>query len=387
MVNIYRRKQVWKTILMVFALGIGVASLLYTNKLVNKLSNEEKKKVALWAEASQRLANPSDPNGDFSFEFKIVQNNTTIPVILADDKDNVINHRNLDSLQEDKPDYLKEQLKIMRSQNNRIEITLTNGKKNYIYYKDSILLTALRYYPFFQLGVITLFLLVSYLAFSASRKAEQNQVWIGMAKETAHQLGTPLSSLMAWLELMKLKGMDKSMTDELEKDVHRLSTITERFSKVGAAPVLVKENLNEVVQRIQSYIKSRSSDKVSFYTSSPQKEAIYADINAPLFEWVLENLMKNAIDAMNGSGSLTIALHDAQQYIYVDVTDTGKGIPKGKFKTIFKPGYTTKNRGWGLGLSLAKRIIEEYHSGEIFVKSSDINKGTTFRIVLKKTVT
>jgi histidine kinase/DNA gyrase B/HSP90-like ATPase len=385
-VNIYRRKQVWKTILMVFALGIGVASLLYTNQLVRRLSNEEKKKVALWAEASQQLANPSDVNGDFSFEFKIIQNNTTIPVILADEKDNVINHRNLDSLQEDKPDYLKEQLKIMRSENNRIEISLTNGKKNYIYYKDSILLTALRYYPYFQLGVISLFLLVSYLAFSASRKAEQNQVWIGMSKETAHQLGTPLSSLMAWLELMKLKGMDKSMTDELEKDVHRLSTITERFSKIGAAPVLVKENLNDVVHRIQSYIKSRSSEKVSFYISSPQKEAIYADINAPLFEWVLENLMKNAIDAMNGSGSLTIAIHDQQQFVYVDVTDTGKGIPKGKFKTIFKPGYTTKNRGWGLGLSLAKRIIEEYHSGEIFVKSSDINKGTTFRIVLKKTI-
>ena len=345
--NIYRRKQVWKTILLVFALGIGVASLLYTNKLVRKLSNEEKKKVALWAEASQQLANPNDANGDFSFEFKIIQNNTTIPVILADEKDNVINHRNLDSLQENNPDYLKEQLKIMRTQNNRIEISLTNGKKNYIYYKDSILLTALRYYPFFQLGVISLFLLVSYLAFSASRKAEQNQVWIGMSKETAHQLGTPLSSLMAWLELMKLKGMDKSMTDELEKDVNRLSTITERFSKVGAAPVLVKENLNEVVQRIQAYIKSRSSEKVSFYISSPQKETIYADINAPLFEWVLENLMKNAIDAMNGSGSLTIAIHDQQQYVYVDITDTGKGIPKGKFKTIFKPGYTTKNRGWG----------------------------------------
>lgn len=384
--NIYRRKQVWKTILLVFALGIGVASLLYTNRLVRRLSNEEKKKVALWAEASQRLANPNDVNGDFSFEFKIILDNTTIPVILADEKDNIINHRNIDSLKESDPDYLKEQLKIMRTQNNRIVITLTNGTKNYIYYKDSILLTALRYYPFFQLGVISLFLLVSYLAFSASRKAEQNQVWIGMSKETAHQLGTPLSSLMAWLELMKLKGMDKSMTDELEKDVNRLSTITERFSKVGAAPVLVKENLNEVVQRIQSYIKSRSSDKVSFYISSPQKDAIYADINAPLFEWVLENLMKNAIDAMNGSGSLTIALHDQQQYIYVDVTDTGKGIPKGKFKTIFKPGYTTKNRGWGLGLSLAKRIIEEYHSGEIFVKSSDINKGTTFRIVLKKTI-
>ncbi len=207
-----------------------------------------------------------------------------------------------------------------------------------------------------------------------------------MSKETAHQLGTPLSSLLAWLELMKMRGMDPEMIVEIEKDVSRLQTITERFSKVGAAPVLVKENLNEVIKRIFDYIKSRTSEKVSFYISSPQKDAIYADINAPLFEWVLENLLKNAVDAMNGSGSITISIMDQQQFVYVDVTDTGKGIQKGKFKTIFKPGYTTKSRGWGLGLSLAKRIIEEYHSGQIFVKSSDINKGTTFRIVLKKIV-
>ena len=382
--NIYRRKQIWKTILLCTALIIGGASLLYTNKLVRKLSNEEKKRVELWAKATNEFGKIADNNIDISFLSEVIQNNTTIPVILSDDKDKIISFRNLDSIKSTHPNYLIEQLNIMRNANHRIEIDLGNGRKNYIYYDDSIVLTQLRYYPFFQLGVIALFLMVSYLAFSSSRKAEQNQVWIGMSKETAHQLGTPISSLLAWLELMKMRGMDKEMVIEIEKDVSRLETITDRFSKVGSAPALQKENLNEVVKHILDYIKSRSSEKVSFYISSPQKDAIYADINIPLFEWVMENLLKNAVDAMNGSGSITISLQDQQQFVYVDVTDTGKGVPKGKFKTIFKPGYTTKSRGWGLGLSLAKRIIEEYHAGQIFVKSSDINKGTTFRIVLKK---
>jgi signal transduction histidine kinase len=382
--NIYRRKQIWKTILLCTALIIGGASLLYTNKLVRKLSNEEKKRVELWAKATNEFGKIADNNIDISFLSEVIQNNTTIPVILSDDKDKIISFRNLDSIKSTHPNYLIEQLNIMRNANHRIEIDLGNGRKNYIYYDDSIVLTQLRYYPFFQLGVIALFLMVSYLAFSSSRKAEQNQVWIGMSKETAHQLGTPISSLLAWLELMKMRGMDKEMVIEIEKDVSRLETITDRFSKVGSAPALQKENLNEVVKHILDYIKSRSSEKVSFYISSPQKDAIYADINIPLFEWVMENLLKNAVDAMNGSGSITISLQDQQQFVYVDVTDTGKGVPKGKFKTIFKPGYTTKSRGWGLGLSLAKIIIEEYHAGQIFVKSSDINKGTTFRIVLKK---
>ena len=340
----------------------------------------------LWAKATKELGNTNDLSGDIGFLWEVIKNNTTIPVILTDEKDLVLNFKNLDTLQANKPSYLIEQLKIMEKENNRIEIDIGNGRKNYIYYKDSILLTQLKYYPMFQLGVIGLFLFVSYLAFSSSRKAEQNQVWIGMSKETAHQLGTPLSSLLAWLELMKMRGLDPDMISEIEKDVSRLETITERFSKVGSAPSLHKENLNEVIKRIFDYIKSRTSEKVTFYISSPQKDAIYADINVPLFEWVLENLLKNAVDAMNGAGSITIAIIDQHQFVYVDVTDTGKGIPKGKFKTIFKPGYTTKSRGWGLGLSLAKRIVEEYHSGEIFVKSSEINKGTTFRIVLKKLI-
>ena len=224
---------------------------------------------------------------------------------------------------------------------------------------------------------------LSYLAFSSSRKAEQNQVWVGMAKETAHQLGTPLSSLIAWLEFLKLKGADELYTGEIEKDIQRLQTITERFSKIGSAPALQKENVHNVLQHSIDYIRSRTSDRVSFDIHS-NNEAVLAPMNVPLFEWVTENILKNSIDAMSGEGKISVLITDQQQFVYIDITDTGKGIPKSSFKTIFKPGYTTKKRGWGLGLSLSKRIIEEYHDGQLFVKHSEINKGTTLRIVLQK---
>jgi signal transduction histidine kinase len=272
----------------------------------------------------------------------------------------------------------------MRSQNVPLEISILGGNKNYVLYKDSTLLVKLRYYPYFQLAVIALFLMVSYLAFSSSRKAEQNQVWVGMAKETAHQLGTPLSSLIAWLEFLKMKGTDAAYTVEIEKDVKRLQTITERFSKIGSAPALQKENIHHVLQHSVDYIKSRTSERVSFIISDTGINTVVAPLNIPLFEWVVENLLKNSIDAMDGIGKVTISITDQHQFVYIDISDTGKGIPKSSYKTIFKPGFTTKNRGWGLGLSLSKRIIEEYHDGQIFVKSSESNKGTTFRIVLKK---
>ncbi|HNP48432.1 MAG TPA: HAMP domain-containing sensor histidine kinase, partial [Bacteroidia bacterium] len=249
--------------------------------------------------------------------------------------------------------------------------------------KDSELLIRLRYYPYFQLAVIALFLFVSYLAFSTSRKAEQNQVWVGMAKETAHQLGTPLSSLLAWLELLKMKGTSKEYTIEIEKDLQRLQTITDRFSKIGAAPALKKEDVYQVLVHSVDYIRNRTSDQVSFHIDKPVNE-IYAPMNVPLFEWVIENILKNALDAMSGAGIISISITDQHQFVYMDINDTGKGIPKSSYKTIFKPGYTTKSRGWGLGLSLSKRIIEDYHDGQIFVKSSEMGKGTTFRIVLKK---
>ena len=368
------------------ALCIGAASLWYTNRLVRSLSNEEKKKVELWAEATRKLADINDPNVDLNFLSNVISNNTTIPVLLTDEKGEMISYRNLDSIKVLDHAYVSKERQTMLSQHEPILITLFEGQKNYIYYKDSVLLTKLRYYPYFQLTVIALFLLVSYLAFSSSRKAEQNRVWVGMAKETAHQLGTPLSSLMAWLEYLKMKGTEVQYTAEIEKDLLRLQTITERFSKIGSAPALKKENIADVMQHAMDYTKSRTSEKVRFVMNNSSGAPVLAPLNIPLFEWVIENILKNAIDAMHGEGSITTTITDQHQFVYIDISDSGKGISKAAYKTVFKPGYTTKNRGWGLGLSLSKRIIEEYHDGQIFVKNSEVNKGTTFRIVLKKQV-
>jgi anti-sigma regulatory factor (Ser/Thr protein kinase) len=371
--------------LLVAALLIGTASLWYTNRLVKKLSDEERKKIELWAEATRRLADVSlsEMNNDINFLSNVISNNTTIPVIWADDNFKVISYRNVDSLKALDKTYLEKEVQLMRSQHPPIDIKIGKNLHQYILYKDSDLLVRLRYYPLFQLGVIALFLFVSYLAFSTSRKAEQNQVWVGMAKETAHQLGTPLSSLVAWLEILKMKGVSSEYTTEIEKDIHRLNTITERFSKIGSAPALTKVNIHEVLKRSVEYIRTRSSGKVIFEINNPPLD-IYGPMNVPLFEWVIENILKNAIDAMGGAGKICVNITDQQQFVYIDISDTGKGIPKSAHRTIFKPGYTTKSRGWGLGLSLSKRIIEEYHDGQIFVKSSEPNKGTIFRIVLKK---
>lgn len=381
--NIYSQKQRWKVLLLLAALLIGAASLWYTNKLVQKLAEEEKKKIQLWAEATKRLSDVNEVSSDINFLSTVISNNTTIPVIWADQDFKVISYRNIDSARAANPAYLEDQVKQMREGHEPIEIHIGQNIVQYILYKDSDLLIRLRYYPYFQLAVIALFLFVSYIAFSTSRKAEQNQVWVGMAKETAHQLGTPLSSLLAWLEFLKMKGTSAEYTHEIEKDVERLQTITERFSKIGSAPSLHKENVALVMKHSVDYIRTRTSDKTSFDIQSPSHE-VYAPMNIPLFEWVIENILKNALDAMNGSGSICVKITDQQQFVYIDISDTGKGIPKSSYKTIFKPGYTTKSRGWGLGLSLSKRIIEEYHNGEIFVKSSDAGKGSTFRIVLRK---
>lgn len=384
--NIYTRKQRWKLTLLIVALLIGIGSLLYTNQLVRKLSDEERKKVELWAEATRQISDINAAPGDISFALSVLTNNTTVPVILTDQAFNIISTRNLDSTRAEDQIFLKQQLSMMKEQHAPIEINFADNQKNYIFYKDSILLTQLRYYPFFQLAVIALFLFVSYLAFSSSRKAEQNQVWVGMAKETAHQLGTPLSSLMAWMEYLKTRPDPDENLVEMEKDITRLNTITERFSKIGAAPALRKENLTEVLQSSINYIRTRTSSRVNFDLQNKQSYDVEVPLNVALFEWVLENLFKNAIDAMSGQGSIDVTIADQQQFVYIDISDTGKGIPKSRYKTVFKPGYTSKSRGWGLGLSLSKRIVEEYHSGQIFVKSSELNKGTTFRIVLKKSV-
>ncbi len=381
--NTYSRKQVWKLMLFFAAIIIGVGSMWYTNKLVTELSREERKKVELWAEATKQLI-MADFDQEVSFLTRIIQSNETVPVILVDEQGNIISSANLDSTRTNNEKYMRRQLEKMKDQHPPIEYEIPNVGKNIIYYKDSVILTKLSYYPFIQLSVISLFILVSYLVFSTSRKAEQNQVWVGLSKETAHQLGTPISSLIAWIELLKLKEEDKVLVAEVEKDVKRLETITERFSKIGSAPVMTKTNIVGILNNSVNYVKNRSSDRVVFEINFAPDDETIVPLNVALFEWVIENLCKNAIDAMNGSGIISVSLTDHIQVIYIDISDTGKGIPKSKYKTIFQPGFTTKKRGWGLGLSLAKRIIEIYHSGKIFVKNSEINVGTTFRIVLKK---
>ncbi len=384
--NIYTNKKQWKLFLFVIAVIIGISSLTYTNILIKKLSVEERKKVELWAEGTKQLAIIDDPNQDFSFIVQVITNNETVPVILVDENNKINAFRNLDSIKSKDEKYLYRQLEKMKSANEPIEIILGKGHKNYIYYKDSTILTQLIYYPFLQLGVIALFILVSYFAFSYSRKSEQNQVWVGMSKETAHQLGTPISSLMAWHELIKQSDENVELVNEVEKDIKRLELITERFSKIGAAPYLKKSNIAVVINNAVNYIKTRTSDKIVFNLDFSPSDEIMVPVNSALFEWVIENICKNAVDSMNGRGNIDITLQDKTQVVYIDIKDSGKGIQKSKYKTIFQPGYTTKDRGWGLGLSLSKRIIEQNHSGKVFVKSSELNQGTIIRIVLKKNV-
>jgi len=383
--NIYNNKKILKFILLLSAITIGLISILYTTTLVNKLSKEERKKVELWAEGMKELSDVTDLNQNVGFIFKVIENNETVPVIVTDSTNKILFHRNLDSTKVDEKNYMINKLNVMKNENKPIKIKITADVYQYVYYENSILLKHLFYYPFIQIGVIFLFILVSYIAFSSSRKAEQNQVWVGLSKETAHQLGTPTSSLLAWIELLKTKKESSEIALEIEKDVKRLELITERFSKIGSQPVLNPNNIVETTNLALDYIEKRISKKIQVLRNFSQNNII-AKINAPLFEWVLENLCKNAIDAMGSEGKLSVTIIDNNQFVYIDITDTGKGISKKNFKTIFNPGFTTKKRGWGLGLSLTKRIVEEYHKGKIFVKRSEINIGTTFRIVLAKKI-
>ncbi|MFZ4739702.1 MAG: sensor histidine kinase [Bacteroidales bacterium] len=321
-----------------------------------------------------------------SFFSEVVDNSLSVPVIVVDStKQKIIASGNIKKNLKDTIS-LQNELQAMAIENTPIEVDVAGRGKNFIYYENSFLLTQLKYYPYIQFFIIGLFLLVSYLLFSISRRSEQNQVWLGMSKETAHQLGTPLSSLIAWVEMLKLNGIDRSMTDEIEKDIDRLETITKRFSKIGSEPELTNENIIEVVKNGISYLITRSPKKVKYIVNIPQNKEILIPLNQHLFDWVIENLCRNAIDAMGGEGEIKIELFEDDKFVYIDISDTGKGISKSNYKTVFHPGYTSKKRGWGLGLSLSKRIIKEYHSGKIFVKSSVINKGTCFRIMLKNKI-
>jgi signal transduction histidine kinase len=380
--NIYLNRSKWQAFLFFFAILIGVGSLIYTQFLVRSLKAEERKKVEMWAEAT-RLINSADSTQNLDFLLTIIQNNNTVPVILTDGHDNIINTRNLGQVKTEDPGFMGTKIEKMRGDNQPIIIDLGNGSTNRIYYKDSIILSQLMYYPFIQLGFIILFILASYLALSSSRKAEQNRVWVGMSKETAHQLGTPTTSLSGWVEILQNNYPEIPVIKELALDVKRLEKVTERFSRIGSKPSLAEENIKSLIHNSVTYLQTRSSSKVLFVLPFSADDEINIPVNPALFEWVIENVCKNAMDAMEGDGEITIRVEEEGKYAVIDIYDTGKGIPKSAYKKIFNPGFTTKKRGWGLGLSLAKRIVEEYHNGKIFVKSSEIGKGTCIRIMMK----
>lgn len=384
--DIYYKKRRWKQVLFLFAILIGIGSLLYTNNLVKQTSIEERNKVERWAEAIRLVANYDNLGNDVSkFLSDILTSNTTIPIILVDAHDEIITPGNINFTEKNKDKVLAKELAKMKIQNEPIVIPLGGDEKQYLYYKESSLQTKLKYYPVFQLTVIILFIVIAYIAFSSARKSEQNMVWIGMAKETAHQLGTPISSLIAWVELLKEENVSPGILDELAKDTSRLEKITERFSKVGSQPELYPENIYEQLLNSINYLEVRISKKIKFSYNFNEKTELFVPLSASLFSWVIENLVRNSVDSIEDKqGRIEFNVQEKDQEVLIDITDNGKGIPKSKFKTIFQPGYTTKKRGWGLGLSLSKRIIENYHNGKIFIKSSELKKSTTFRIVLKK---
>ncbi|MFZ4463100.1 MAG: sensor histidine kinase [Bacteroidales bacterium] len=501
-INLYSRKKRWKIVLATIALLIITASIFYTNRLVNRFADEERNRIQVWAETVQRriqmirynesfyaqisqqerervelLAKAyhrlldGSMNEDLTFFLEIISNNTSIPVIVADEKGNIIISKNLlpgedtvkvlrgkllqqftvfrpidiqysfqshdrlyyresrvfselkrvlddlvssflaevatnaasvpviitDSTSKNILQYgnfeakkmqdstfVKNEIAIMAAENTPIELDFLDYGKTLIYYRSSDLLHQMQFFPIIQIFVFALFLMIAYMLFSYARRSEQNQVWVGMAKETAHQIGTPLSSLMAWIELLKMKPEPIEGVEEMEQDVQRLELITERFSKIGSPPVLEPTNLVILIEETIGYLKARSSKKIDFQLVLPVTEAIILPLNPSLFSWVIENLIKNALDAMSGTGRITIRVKNEEDFVKIDISDTGKGIHKADFQTVFSPGFTSKKRGWGLGLTLAQRIVNEYHKGKIFVKTSTLGEGTTFRIVLKK---
>lgn len=384
MQNIYDVRQKGKLIFLLISVLLVGGVLYVSNDLVKDLSAEERKKMEIWAEATRELA--SDKT-EMSMELilKVIQSNTSIPAILVDGNGEINQYVNLNLPEKDPDKFLQRKLSRLKGSSNVIEINLSDNEKQYLYYDDSILLKRLSFYPYVQLGVMVLFVLIVYFALISTKKAEQNKVWVGLSKETAHQLGTPISSLMAWVDLLEASGVDPALLSDMNKDVKRLSVIAERFSKIGSKPEMELVYINEVLENAIEYMRRRVSSKVQIVTHLPA-DAEGAMVCLSLFEWVIENLCKNAVDAMNGEGRIDVYLTSEKQQLYIDIKDTGKGIARKNFKTVFNPGYTTKKRGWGLGLTLAKRIIEEYHDGRIFVKESEIGKGSTFRIELKRVV-
>lgn len=381
MKNIYDSRQWLKYLFIFTAILIAIASHVISDMLIKELAQEERHKMEVWAEAT-RLTASKDAAVDMSLVLKILQGNTTIPVVLCNSEDSILFVKNIDLPENDIDEFKKSIVKELKSKN-QITIDMEDGTYQYVYYDDSIILKRLLIYPYAQLAVVFVFIVIAFFALASTKRAEQNKVWVGLSKETAHQLGTPISSLIAWLEYLKTKEIDSSLLNEMEKDIKRLETIAERFSKIGSNPNPSPVDINQSIRIALSYMSTRISSKVKVFTHLTNTPVLVL-MNDSLFAWVIENLIKNAVDAMEGHGEITLKIEDKERKVCIDVSDTGKGISKSKFKTIFHPGYTTKNRGWGLGLSLVKRIIESYHGGKIYVKNSELGKGTTFRIELKK---
>lgn len=358
---------------------IALASLVISNHLVKDLAREERNKMEIWATAAELLAK-SEESSDMALVLKVLQTNTTIPVILFDENTGKLSSNNIAVPKDDYRHFLQKKKEEFAKKHDPIRMDELNQS---LYYDDSTLLKRLHIFPYIQLLVIAIFVALAFFGLYSSQRAEQNKVWMGLSKETAHQLGTPISSLLAWTEYLKLKsGIDESLAGEIEKDVERLNRIAERFSKIGSNPDLHSTSVQRVVTDSVSYLQNRISRKISIEYDFPESPVL-SPLNASLFAWVIENIVKNAVDAMEGQGRITFTLEQKGKFIFLDISDTGKGIPRSKQKTVFSPGFTTKQRGWGLGLSLAKRIVEQYHRGKIFVKASEIGKGTTFRIVLR----
>ena len=379
----YKNSQIIRYTVITTSFIIVALILWNTYDFFNKFKTEERTKMEILAGAFERFS-ISDLNADFSLEDKIIGNNNNIPMIITDENDSITIWANLDDEKIQKQDYLEKQLRIMKSQNEPIKVShIRSNGAQLIYYRDSDLLTKLKYYPIALILILFLFASVIYLFYKSNTIADQNKLWTGMAKETAHQIGTPLSSLMGWIEILRLEGTEPGTVNEIEKDIDRLSVIANRFSKIGSIPNLTKNNIAEVTEKSFLYLESRSSKRVKFHFKS-QKPEIFVLLNEQLYGWVIENLVKNAIDAMEGKGDITLSVAQKNEFVYVTVTDTGKGIPSHLQNKIFSPGFTTKSRGWGLGLSLAKRIINDYHKGKIAVLESTPGKGTSIQIKLKK---
>jgi Histidine kinase-, DNA gyrase B-, and HSP90-like ATPase len=383
----FRQLLNWRTLLALLAILIVSGTIIYSQYLAKKIAREEKLKVEQWIEASKFLINaPND--ADITFASRIITENTSVPIIETNEKDEPSgNFANLDSARiANDSTYLRRKVKQYKNVHTPIEYRDAKDSTivNRYYYGDSKLLNEVRYYPIVQLCIVVLFIIIIFFSLRSSYRSVQNQVWTGMAKETAHQLGTPVSSLEGWVEMLKEKSGNEKIVQELEKDVDRLRLVSDRFGKIGSTPQLEEIDIIKQVSSMVDYMRKRAAGKIVFSININGPQQISAKISAPLFDWVIENLLKNALDAMEGKGKIIVDINDEKNTVSIDITDTGKGISKQNIIRVFKPGFTTKKRGWGLGLSLSRRIIQQYHKGEIFVKQSEIGKGTTFRIVLKK---